>query len=165
MKKIIQYPDPFLNEPTLPVHDIESEEIQKIIDCMIEAMYEYGGVGLAANQIGYDKSIIVYDQTEDLSDTRVLINPQITFKSETKQKSKEGCLCIPGVYIPINRFTKFTVKGYDRHGIQIEIQAENQLANILQHEIDHLHGILFIDHLSKMQREIFRKRLRRIKRI
>jgi len=165
MKKVIQYPDPFLHEPTLPVHDIEGEETQKIIKCMIETMHEYGGVGLAANQIGYDKSIIIYDQTEDRSDTRVLINPEITFKSKEKQKSKEGCLCLPGIFIPINRFRKVTVKGYDKHGIQLEIQAEYQLANILQHEIDHLHGILFIDHLSKMQREVFRKRLRRIKKI
>jgi len=163
IQKILVYPNPFLNQKTQPVDHIENVDIQTLIDDMIETMLEYGGVGLAANQIGIDKSIIVYDQTEGKTDTRVLINPEITEKSTSMQKSKEGCLCIPGLFIPINRYTKIKVKGYTREGIKIDLEAETQLANILQHEIDHLNGILFVDRLSKIQRQVFRKRLRRIK--
>lgn len=156
---VLKYPHPHLRVPTKTVKNISDLAVQNLIDNMIDTMYEYDGVGLAANQVASDQSIIVYDYSGEKTDPQVLINPEIIGKGKGIQKSTEGCLCIPGVFVPINRHMSVIVKGYTRDGKEIEITAENQLANILQHEIDHLKGVLFIDHLSKMQRKVYKKRL------
>ena len=151
---------------TNPVKNIDSLKdenshlaTKELIDNMIETMYDHDGVGLAANQVNSDLSIIVYDDSGEKIDPQVLINPEIIGRGKGMQKSTEGCLCIPGIFVPVNRYASVIVKGYNRDGEAIEITAEGQLANILQHEIDHLLGVLFIDHLTRMQRKIYKKRL------
>lgn len=154
---IVIHPNPILRKKTKPVENINDLAVQQFIDDMIETMEKNNGVGLAANQVASEQSIIVY-RDEDL--VEVLVNPEIVGKSKTIQKSIEGCLCIPGLFLPIKRYAVVDIEGYDRYGTKINITAEKQLANILQHEIDHLNGVLFIDRLSKLQRNLYKRKLK-----
>ncbi len=151
---IRKYPDPVVREATRPVERV-NREVKSIIRNMIETMRDAPGVGLAANQIGVQKSIITV--TIDGGD-EVFINPEIAWKSDETEIDEEGCLSlIPEVHVPVERSVKVKVKALDRRGRPVELEAEGLLARIFQHEIDHLNGILIIDRVSP---EVRKKALR-----
>jgi peptide deformylase len=159
---IVTYPDKFLKQPTKPVENIDGA-LQKIIDSMEETMYHAPGVGLAAIQVGVDQSLLVYDVSppdEDRS-LNVLINPRI-LESEGKVLSEnEGCLSVPDYRADVNRFDSVLVEAYDRNEKLLRIEAHDFLAIVLQHEIDHLNGKLFIDRISSLKRQIYTRRLKK----
>ena len=157
--KIVTYPDPFLKQPTKSVTDID-DQVQKIIEDMAETMYAASGVGLAAIQAGFDKSIIVYDPTADAEkkDFQVLINPEILFSEGSMISDNEGCLSVPDFRADVKRSERVIVEALDRNGNPLKIEAEGLLSVIMQHEIDHLKGVLFIDHISALKRQLYKKK-------
>ncbi len=162
--EIKKYPEPVLKRKAQPVEDID-DALLGLIDDMLDTMYDAPGIGLAAPQVGVSKRVIVVDVSgrEEGHPLIVLINPEI-IRSEGKIVSEEGCLSVPGYVSNIERAGKVTVTGTDREGRPVEIEATGLLSRALQHEIDHLDGILFVDRMSPIKREFFRKRyLRRMK--
>lgn len=163
--EIRRYPDPVLNKKAGPVEEINGK-LQALIDNMVETMYAAPGIGLAAPQVGETKRLIVVDVStkEEKHPLLVLINPMI-ISFEGRIDSEEGCLSVPGYTSTIKRAERVLVKGVDREGRSMEVEATGLLARVLQHEIDHLDGILFVDRMSPIKREFFRKRyLKRNKR-
>lgn len=160
---IIKYPDPFLKTIVEDVKNIKDPAIQQIIDDMLDTLYVSNGVGLASTQVGIKDSIIVYDESKGQNDPQVLLNAGIMRTGLEKFISNEGCLCIPEVFIPIRRYYEILVSGQRRDGESVEFAAENSLSAVLQHEIDHLKGMLIIDRLSSLQRKIYKKRLKGLK--
>jgi len=166
MLEILTYPNQFLQQPTKPVENIDGM-IQKFIDDMAATMYAAPGVGLAAIQVGFDKSILIYDiaPPEDGRSLQVLINPRIISSQGEVLSENEGCLSVPEYRADVKRATEIVVEGLDREGNVITIEAEGFPAIVLQHEIDHLNGTLFIDHLSALKRELYKRRvLKQLKR-
>jgi len=159
VRTILTYPDKFLRQPTKPV-DTFDEDLQVLIEDMIETMYDEPGVGLAAIQIGSDRSVIVYDvtQAEGERKAEALVNPEIVFREGSLLSENEGCLSVPDFRADVKRNSHVRVEGLDRHGRPVEIDAEEFLAIVLQHEIDHLHGILFIDRISSLKREMYKRK-------
>jgi len=160
--KIYTYPDPVLRTPTEEVVDID-EETQKLIDQMAETMYAAPGIGLAANQVGVAKSIVVYDLTpkDKGRNLSVLINPEIV-SSEGRIVFDEACLSVIDFSAEVARSAMVKVRGFDRHGRPVDIEAEGLLAICLQHEIDHLKGKLFIDYVSSLKRALYKKKLKKM---
>lgn len=160
--KIVTYPDQLLTRPTKPVENID-QSIQDLIEKMAVTMYEAPGVGLAAIQVGIDKSIVVYDESprDGNRDFNVLINPKIIRREGEILSENEGCLSVPDFTATVTRAAQVTVEALDREGKPLTIDAEDLLAIILQHEIDHLNGILFVDRLSALKRELFKRRVRK----
>ena len=160
MLEILTYPNQFLMQPTKPVENIDGM-IQKFIDDMAATLYAAPGVGLAASQVGCDKSILVYDISppEDGRSLQVLINPRIISSRGEVLSENEGCLSVPDYRADVKRATEIVVEGLDREGNVITIEAEGFPAIVLQHEIDHLNGTLFIDHLSSLKRELYKRRM------
>ncbi len=160
--KILTFPDKFLRQPTKPVKNIDGE-IQKVIDGMAGIMYEAPGVGLAAIQVGYDKSIIVYDVSlkEEKRSLQVLINPKIISSEGKIVSENEGCLSVPDLRADIKRSASILVEGLDREGKPLKIEADELLALVLQHEIDHLNGTLIIDHISSLKRQLYKRRVQK----
>lgn len=160
--KILTFPDKFLRQPTKPVENIDGE-IQKVIDGMAGIMYEAPGVGLAAIQVGYDKSIIVYDVSlkEEKRSLQVLINPKIISSEGKIVSENEGCLSVPDLRTDIKRSVSILVEGLDREGKPLKIEADELLALVLQHEIDHLNGTLIIDHISSLKRQLYKRRVQK----
>jgi len=156
--EIRKYPDEVLKKKSEPVTDINGE-LQKLIDNMLETMYKSNGIGLAAPQVGVAKRLIVIDTSirEENQSLIVLINPEIV-SSNGEILSEEGCLSLPGFITRLKRKEEVFVKGLDRKGNSIEIEAEGLLGRALQHEIDHLEGILLIDRISPLKRELFRRK-------
>lgn len=156
--EIKKYPEKVLKEKTAPVGDINGS-IHHLIDDMIETMYAAKGVGLAANQVGVSKRLCVLDiSTADESiPLLVLINPKIIEKKGSVEE-EEGCLSIPDYRSKVKRAEEVVVRALDRKGNMIEIEGRDLLARALQHEIDHLDGLLFIDRISPIKREFFKKR-------
>ncbi len=148
IRKILRFPNPILKKKAKAVKRI-TPEITKLIDDMLETMRKAPGVGLAAPQIGESVRVIVAELVPEGKEplTLALVNPKILSKSG-KQTFTEGCLCLPGVEAPIERSSKVAVKALNRSGENVEITAEGLLATILQHEIDHLNGIVFIDRVK-----------------
>jgi peptide deformylase len=163
IRKIVKYPEKVLREKTLQVTECDSE-LQKLIDDMIETMYAAPGVGLAANQVGVSKQVAVIDVSvrDEKSPLIVLVNPEI-IHFEGEIEAEEGCLSVPDYTTVLKRALKVCVKGLDRHGKPVEKEAEGLLARALQHEIDHLNGILFIDRMGRIKKEFFKKRYAREK--
>ena len=157
--EINEYGEPVLREKALPVKEV-TPEILNIIKDMAETMYADSGVGLAAPQVGISKRIITIDGEED--GLIVLINPMIV-KSEGEVVAEEGCLSVPGIYSQVERSSKVTVKALNENGDPIEITKEGLAARALQHEIDHLDGILFIDRIGRMERQILLNKLKKKK--
>jgi peptide deformylase len=157
--KILTYPAPFLRQTTSSVTEID-DQIQTIIENMAETMYEAPGVGLAAIQAGIDKSIIVYDPEADdqKRDFQVLINPEIVFSDGSMVSENEGCLSVPDFRADVKRYERVTVEGLDRNGNPVSIEAEGLMSVIMQHEIDHLKGVLFIDRISALKRQLYKKK-------
>ncbi|RJP77233.1 MAG: peptide deformylase [Desulfobacteraceae bacterium] len=159
---IITYPDPFLKEKTNPVTDI-NDDIKKLIADMADTMYEAPGVGLAANQVGMDKSIIVFDPEADKENRpyQVLINPEIISQEGEYLSENEGCLSVPDFRSDVKRAEFAVVTGLDLQGNPVKIEAQGLLSVILQHEIDHLNGILFIDRISSLKRSIYKRKIKK----
>jgi peptide deformylase len=158
--KILTYPDKFLKEKATPVKDIDTS-VQKLIDDMAETMYDAPGTGLAAIQVGSDKSIIIYDGLpgEDEDNLGVLINPVIVSSSGETLSEQEGCLSVPDCREDVKRAEFVHVEGLDRDGKPVTIKTDEFLSVVLQHEIDHLNGILFIDRISNLKRNLYKKRI------
>lgn len=159
--EIKTYPDKILKEKTAQIISINSS-IQSLIDDMIETMYAARGVGLAANQVGISKRLCVIDisAVDEKTPLIVLINPEIIDKRGSIE-DEEGCLSIPQYKAKVKRAGEILVSGLDRKGRKIEVHGEGLLARALQHEIDHLDGLLFIDRLSPIKREFFKKRYKK----
>lgn len=147
---IVLYPDEGLREVCKPIPEM-SDRIDKLIDEMFYTMYDAPGIGLAAPQVAVQERLIVVDVSETSDQPIALINPEIV-QSAGKITWEEGCLSIPGVYAKVNRPSEILVRGMDRDGKTIEFEADDLLAICIQHEIDHLNGKLFIDHLSGLKR-------------
>jgi len=157
--EIKEYGEPVLRGKALPLKEI-TPEILNLIKDMAETMYTDSGVGLAAPQVGVSKRIIIIDGEED--GLIVLINPMIV-KSEGEVVAEEGCLSVPGIYSKVKRSSKVTVKALNENGDSIEITKESLTARALQHEIDHLDGILFIDRIGRMERQMLLNKLKKKK--
>jgi len=138
---ILRYPNPVLRKKCKPIKKVDSK-IKTLIENMIDTMHAAPGVGLAAPQVGENIQLITVDIGEGAF---ALINPKITKKNKEFQVFEEGCLCLPGIVAPIERYSQITVEGLDKNAQKITIEASGFLATVLQHEIDHLSGILFID--------------------
>ncbi len=152
-REIIILPDKRLRLVSDPVK-IDAE-LRGLIDDMFETMYEAPGIGLAAIQVGVPKRVVVTDlaKKDDPREPRVFINPQVLWRSEERATYEEGCLSIPEFYEEVERPAKVRVKYLDLAGAEQEVEADGLLATCLQHEIDHLDGVLFIDHISKLKRD------------
>lgn len=159
---IVTYPDTFLSKPTLPVENIDGD-IQKLIDHMTETMYQAPGVGLAAIQVGHGKSIIVFDDQphEDNRSLQVLINPTIIQAEGSVLSENEGCLSVPDFRADVKRHAAVLVEGYDREGKPVRMERDDFLAIVLQHEIDHLNGTLFIDRISSLKRQLYKRKVQK----
>ena len=160
LREILTEPNAILREKSLNV-DMVDKDLQKLMDDMLETMYAAPGIGLAAIQIGVPKRVIILDidQKEGQKNPMFFVNPEIIEKSENSSTYEEGCLSVPGQFAEITRPEKCFVKYLDYYGQKKEIKAEGMLATCIQHEMDHLEGILFIDYLSKLKRTIIVKKL------
>lgn len=159
---ICKLPDAVLRQEAKEVTDINGK-LQRLIDDMTETMYAAPGLGLAANQVGELQRLIVFDVSHKEGKARkpqVVLNPCI-LAAEGDITHEEGCLSVPDFSAEVRRHAKVLVKGLDREGKPIEITGEGLLAVVLQHEIDHLNGILFIDHISRLKRGMFLRRLKK----
>lgn len=158
---ILLYPSPLIRKKSLPVTSINGE-LQRLIEDMMETMHSAPGVGLAAPQVGALKQVIVLDPHDErkLARPLALINPELVV-GEGQIVEEEGCLCIPDLREGVPRFKRVVVKAYDRNEKEIVLEGSGLLARILQHEIDHLNGVLFIDRLSTAKRELVKRRLKK----
>ena len=157
--EILQYPDARLNTPAKRVEKIDAAT-RKLIEDLAETMYAANGVGLAATQVDAHKQIIVIDVSEDKSDLRVFVNPEIT-RREGVAMNQEGCLSIPGIYDNVERAESVTVTALDRNGSRFTLNASGMLATCIQHEMDHLSGKIFIDYLSELKQNRVRAKLKK----
>jgi peptide deformylase len=151
LRKLVYFPDPVLLTKAAPVTVFDSA-FQTLIDDMIETMYHERGIGLAAPQIGVNQQVAVIDISKNKDQVYCLINPEITSK-EKIIKTKEGCLSVPGAYEATHRAYRVHLKALDRYGKPYELDAEDLLAHVIQHETDHLHGVLYIDLISTLRRQ------------
>jgi peptide deformylase len=160
--KILTYPDNILRRPTHVLENIDGE-VQKMIDQMAATMYDAPGVGLAAIQVGWNKSVLIYDvsPSEQGRSLQVLINPRIVGHEGELLSENEGCLSVPEFRADVKRFASIIVEGVDREGSPVKLEAEGMLAIVLQHEIDHLKGKLFIDHISALKRQLYTRRMKK----
>jgi peptide deformylase len=171
--RIYVAPHPVLKKKADPVEKVTDED-RKLMDDMLETMYVTDGIGLAAPQVGVSKRIIVMDieqrRGEDLTpeqkrgNPRYFVNPEITWESEDLRVYNEGCLSVPGQYADVTRPDKVKVKYLDYDGKAQEIEADQMLATCIQHELDHLNGILFIDHLSTLKKDMLMRKLKKFTR-
>ena len=160
MKKILYVPHPILRKKSLLVEKVDGD-IQKLMDDMLETMYLAPGIGLAAIQVGVPKRVIVMDlaRKDEPKNPMYFINPEIITKSKDSLAYEEGCLSVPGQFAEITRPSNCYIKYLDYYGQPQELKAEGLLATCIQHEIDHLEGILFIDYLSKLKKTMIVKKL------
>ncbi len=162
--QIVEIPDPRLRTISTPVETVDAE-VRAIIDDMFDTMYAARGIGLAAIQIGVPKRILVIDLQEDgedgkpVRDPRVFINPEIVATDDETNIYNEGCLSVPDQYAEVERPATCRVRWLDRDGKTHDEQLEGLIATCIQHEMDHLEGIIFIDHLSRLKREMVLKKL------
>ena len=163
VRKILKYGEPLLEQKAEPVMEFDTPELKEILADMWETMYAAKGVGLAAPQIGLGRRISIIDVSvgENEADKIVIINPEITFR-EGKQTGEEGCLSIPGFREPVTRANKVKVTAKNERGETVELCGEELLARAFQHEIDHLNGILFLNHLSALKRDIIRRKIKKL---
>ena len=159
IRKILTEPDPFLRQKSHDVDKVDNE-IRKLMDDMLDTMYAAPGIGLAAIQVGIPKKIIVIDISKEKEKTPLyFINPKIIFKSNNNTTYEEGCLSVPGQFAEIDRPDKCHINYLDYNGTPQKLKAEGLLATCIQHEMDHLEGILFIDYLSKLKKSFIVKKL------
>lgn len=157
IKPLIILPDPLLRQVSDPVERVD-DELRRLADDMLETMYDAPGIGLAAIQIGVPRRLLVIDLVREGEDSEknplVFINPEIVRASDERSVYEEGCLSIPEYYAEVERPATISVKHLDRDGKETITEADGLLATCLQHEIDHLNGVLFIDHISRLKRDM-----------
>ena len=165
IKPLIILPDPVLRQLSKPVETVDAD-VRRLADDMLETMYDAPGIGLAAIQVGIAKRILVIDLAKEGEEKQplVFINPQILKSSDERSVYEEGCLSIPDYYAEVERPAAVRVKYLDRDGKLQEMEAEGLMATCLQHEIDHLNGVLFIDHISKLKRDMVVKKFKKLAR-
>tara|TARA_Y100001935_G_scaffold254209_1_gene262471 strand:+ start:691 stop:1227 length:537 start_codon:yes stop_codon:yes gene_type:complete len=161
--RILQFPDSKLREKAKLVEEVNAE-IKLLVDNMFETMYAAPGVGLAATQVGIPKRVITIDVSEDKTQPLVVINPKIIEKKGIGDL-QEGCLSVPGVYETVERAENIIFQAQDISGEKYEMRAEGLLALCVQHEVDHLNGKLFVDHLSNLKRQRIRKKIEKEQRL
>ncbi|MHC8491175.1 peptide deformylase [Thalassospira sp. SM2505] len=163
LREILIVPDPRLKKECEPVTDV-NDEIRTLLDDMLETMYAAPGIGLAAPQIGVMKRVVVMDVSDDKDkpEPMKLINPEIIWESEDTSVYQEGCLSIPEQYADVERPAEVGVRYLDENGKEHEIEAEGLLATCIQHEIDHLDGVLFTDYLSALKRNMILKKVQKL---
>lgn len=160
---ILRFPDPRLKKLAAPVTKIDAS-IRRLAADMAETMYEAPGIGLAATQVDVHKRVVVVDISEDKNDLRVFINPELA-DSTGCTIGEEGCLSVPGVYDKVERAERVTVRYLDLDGKPQVLEAEGLLAVCIQHEIDHLNGTVFVDHLSQLKQTRIRSKLAKQSRV
>ena len=160
IRKILTEPDLFLRQKSIKVEVVDNE-IRSLMDDMLETMYNAPGIGLAAIQIGVPKRVIVIDISQDKEEKKpfYFVNPELIANSNNNAIYEEGCLSVPGQFAEINRPDKCKIKYLDYNGKEQILNAEGLLATCVQHEMDHLEGILFIDYLSKLKKTMIAKKL------
>ena len=166
VRPILTAPDPRLQAVSTDVEKVDAE-IRKLVDDMADSMYAADGIGLAAVQIGVPKRVIVIDldQKDGKKNPRAFINPKITCASEDMAVFEEGCLSVPEIWDDVERPARIKAEYLDRDGSKQLLEADGMLATCLQHEMDHLNGVLFIDHLSRLKRSMAIKKLTKAKKL
>ena len=157
---ILRYPDPRLHKVAEPVREVD-DRIRQLVSDMAETMYDAPGVGLAATQVDVHERVIVIDVSEDGNQLRVLINPEIIWKSDDLQVYEEGCLSVPGIYDKVERAASIRVRALNENGETYEFDADGLLAVCVQHEMDHLLGKVFVEYLSPLKQNRIRNKLRK----
>ena len=162
IREIITFPHPVLRQKAETITEFD-DELKTLVEDMVDTMYKAPGVGLAANQIGVAKRVVVVDRSvkEDERTFIVLVNPEIT-QGEGAVVQEEGCLSVIDCYSNVKRYQKIHVTAQDANGKPMAFDAEDRFARIIQHEVDHLLGTLFIDHLSTLKRAMYKKKLKKI---
>lgn len=156
---ILEFPDERLRKKAKPVEAV-TPEITRLVEDMLETMYAAPGIGLAATQVNVPLRILVMDLSENKDEPLVLINPELVGKSGTEE-SEEGCLSVPGFYEKVTRAESVEVRGLDRNGEPLKMEANGLLAVCIQHEMDHLEGKLFVDYLSPLKRQLARRKVKK----
>jgi peptide deformylase len=156
---ILEYPDPRLRTTAEPIGVVD-DAVRRLADDMLETMYAAKGVGLAASQVDVHRRLLVLDVSDTRDQPLVLINPQI-LAAEGRAPGEEGCLSLPGIYDTLERAERIKVRALDRNGAPFELDAAGMLGVCIQHEMDHLEGKLFVDHLSELKRQLIRRRLQK----
>ncbi len=159
IKPLIILPDPLLRQVSKPIERVDAD-FQRLADDMLETMYDAPGIGLAAIQIGVPRRMLVIDVSREGEEKQplVFVNPDVVASSDERSVYEEGCLSIPDYYAEVERPATVTVKYLDRDGKEQMVEADGLLATCLQHEIDHLNGVLFIDHISRLKRDMVVKK-------
>ncbi|MFH2124326.1 MAG: peptide deformylase [Pseudomonadota bacterium] len=162
IRTILEFPNPILRQKARPITDF-NEGLKKLVEDMTETMYDAPGIGLAAPQVGESIQLVIVDvaKLEEEQEVLVMINPRI-IGHEGHQIDEEGCLSVIELTANVKRFKKVTVAFQDMEGTPREITAEDRFAVVLQHEIDHLYGILFLDHLSALKRTLYKKKVQKM---
>lgn len=160
---ILRYPDARLHKKAKPVAVVD-ERIRKLVRDMADTMYEAPGVGLAATQVDVHERVIVIDVSEEGRELRVLINPEIVWKSEAVKVFEEGCLSVPGIYDEVERAERIRFKALDENGKSYEMEAEGLLAVCVQHEMDHLEGKVFVEYLSPLKQNRIKTKMKKAER-
>jgi peptide deformylase len=165
LREIITAPDPRLKQKSKPVEGRVSDAHRALMDDMLETMYAAPGIGLAAIQIGVPLRIIVMDlaRDEEAKAPRFFVNPEIVWASEERKPWEEGCLSVPDIYDDVERPARVKLRYFNYAGEPVEEDAEDLFAVCIQHEMDHLEGVLFIDHLSRLKRENVLRKLKKAK--
>lgn len=156
---ILEYPDARLRTTAEPIGVVD-DAVRRLADDMLETMYAAKGVGLAASQVDVHRRLLVLDVSDTRDQPLVLINPRI-LAAEGRAQGEEGCLSLPGIYDKLERAERIKVRALDRNGAPFELDAEGMLGVCIQHEMDHLEGKLFVDHLSELKRQLIRRRLQK----
>jgi len=166
IRKIVKYGDPVLETPAARIAEFDTPELNQLVADMFETMYSAKGLGLAAPQVGISQRLTVIDtsQGEDESKKLVLINPEIITR-EGSQVGEEGCLSIPGFREQVKRANKVKLRAQNAKGETLEHEGEELLARAIQHEIDHLNGVLFLSHLSPLKRDLIRRKIRKLQKL
>lgn len=157
---ILRYPDPRLFKTAQPVQVVD-DRIRQLVRDMAETMYAAPGVGLAATQVDVHERVVVMDVSEDANELRVLINPEIIWRSDDQQVYQEGCLSVPGIYEEVKRADQVRVRALDEQGQPYEFEADGLLAVCVQHELDHLDGKVFVEYLSALKQDRIKTKLRK----
>jgi peptide deformylase len=162
LREILVVPDPILKQVSTPVEGVD-DELRALMDDMLETMYAAPGIGLAAVQVGVPKRVIVMDLAREGEPKapKYYVNPEILWASEETLPYEEGCLSVPEIYDEVERPARVKLRYLYYHGAQVEEDAEGLFAVCIQHEMDHLEGVLFIDHLSRLKREQAVKKVRK----
>ncbi|MEO7151286.1 MAG: peptide deformylase [Burkholderiaceae bacterium] len=156
--EILRFPDPRLHTVAKPVAEVDAR-VRRLVDDMLESMYDAEGVGLAATQVDVHQRVIVMDTSDSHDQPRVLINPELIARSDEMIVSDEGCLSVPTVYDKVERHARVTVRALGRDGIPYEFDADGLLSVCVQHEMDHLMGKVFVEYLSPLKRERIRTKM------